>query len=1740
MKPPTGYRITQEIYTSYKTLVYRGIRESDQKPVILKTLNTEFPTLAEITRLKHEYKILKNINLDGVAKIYALEKCQHSYVLIQEDFNARSLKDIILDKNTEKFNIADTLKLFIEISNTLGEIHTNQIIHKDINPSNILINSELQQIKIADFSISSCLNRENHQLSNFSLLEGTPAYISPEQTGRMNRTLDYRTDLYSLGVTIYEMLTGQLPFSNTDLLELIHCHISQLPIPPHQLNSEVPEEISALVMKLLSKNADERYQSAFGLKYDLEICLHQLLNVGNIYELNLGGLDHSSQFLIPQKLYGRSQEVNTLKGAFEHVSTGAVEIIFISGYSGVGKTSIVNEVHKSMVQHRGYFISGKFDQFQRDIPYSALIKAFHSLINQLLTEPSDRIQHWQDVLLSNIGHNGQVLIDVIPEIELIIGPQNPVPKLGLTESQNRFNQVFKDFISVFTQEEHPLVFFLDDLQWADSDSLNLLQLLLTDPSRQYLLVIGAYRDNEVSSTHILLQTIKKIQQFNPSTHNIFLEPLGINCIRQLVNDTLNCEDSRSTPLTDFIFNITAGNPFFLTQFLQTLHQEEFLKFDFSEQKWKWDMEQIQAIKISDYNVVDLVARNLLRLPKHTQEVLKLASCIGNQFDLNVLSTIRQKKQSDTASDLWEALQEGLVIPLSDAYKIPLVVDQDFSIDTESLPEEVKYRFLHDRVQQASYSLIPDPEKKYTHLKIGRLLLEYNSFEILGDNIFDIVNHMNVGLELIESISERNQLAELNLIAGKKAKSSAAYESAARYFRLGIKLLSQSSWQDQYDLTFSLYIEALESEYINTNFENAKKLSELILKQSRTLVEQVRVHELKIPYYFSQNQLQEAIDTALDVLTMLGINLPRRPNKLNILLGLLRTKLTQGRQKIDDLIHLPSMTEPTKIAAMQILMAVIPAAFVARPNLFPLVVLKMVNLSLVYGNSSLSAVGYNNYGTICCAILKDIESGFRYNQLALSLQNKYNSKELKSRIYFVFNAFVRHWKEPLSDAVKSLKEGLNSGLETGDVEHVGHCSAFYCSYLYSTGEPLDYVYMEHEKHIDLLKKYKQDFDLIHVQIWSQTISNLMHPSDNINKLVGLHFDEEVMMPILKESNNIFLFFPIYLSKSILSYFFKKYDQSVEYSLLAEQHIEAVIGSIYVPIHNFFASLGLLALYKTASIDQQNKYLHEVRDNQKKLAKWASHAPANNLHKYELIEAELARVLGQDHSAGKLYDRAISNANNSKYFQEEALANELAAEFYFSQNRDKIARVYLIDAYYGYVRWKAWEKVKDLESTYPQFLSQKNNQDKSLTQTISISNSSQTTTQDDLDLAIVLKASQAISVNIVLDELLNSLMKILVESAGAQNGCLIINKAEELWIEAVRTSENNGETIRRSVAVNDSRDIPISIINYVARTKDKIVLNDATADTTYASDPYIQKIKSKSILCFPLLNQGILDGIVYLENNLTTNAFRRDHIEILKLLCAQASISLKNATLYKDLQESKAREQAEKELNELKSRFISITSHEFRTPLTTILGATEVLKHYGQNWSASKKETYLDRIQTNVKHMNNLLEDVLVLSKGEAGKTEFNPLPLNLIEFCQNLVEEFQLGEHTTQELIFSCQGQCSQAHVDEKLLRHILSNLLSNAIKYSPDGSIIQFKLTYKEPAHIFQIQDQGIGIPVKDQKHLFDSFHRASNVGKINGTGLGMSIVKNAVDRHGGTITVDSTVDIGTTITVAIPVEPRV
>ncbi|MEG4012425.1 MULTISPECIES: trifunctional serine/threonine-protein kinase/ATP-binding protein/sensor histidine kinase [unclassified Microcoleus] len=1816
-----GYHINEQIYAGTRTLVYRGLRSSNGQPVAIKLLRNNFPCFNELVHFRNQYVIAKNLEIPGSVKAYSLETYHNHYALVMEDFGGISLNSYLASlvfaskEPLEGLPINEFLPIAIQIANSLDGLYRHHVIHKDLKPANILINPTSKEVKLIDFSIASLLPRETQEIQTPNVLEGTLPYISPEQTGRMNRGIDYRTDFYSLGVTFYELLTGKLPFQTDDPMDLVHCHLAKQPLAASIINQRVPLVLSEIVSKLMAKNAEERYQSALGLKFDLETCWHEWQETGALTNFTIGERDLCDRFIIPEKLYGRESEVFSLLSAFERVSGGSTEMMLVAGFSGIGKTAVVNEVHKPIVRQRGYFIKGKFDQFQRNLPFSAFVQAFRDLMGQLLSETDAKLEKFKLEIVAALGDSAGAIVEVIPELERIMGPQPPVPELSGSAGQNRFNLLLEKFIQVFTVKEHPLVIFLDDLQWADSASLKLIQLLMSDIDNRYLLLIGAYRDNEVFPAHPLMLTLAEIQKTAAQVNTITLAPLDRADVNSLVADTLACSRALALPLTELVYQKTLGNPFFSTQFLKSLHEDRLIEFNCESRYWQCDIVRVRTLALTD-DVVEFMALQLRKLPTRTQFVLKLAACIGSQFDLATLAIVDENSPVETATALWKALQEGLILPVSEVYKFyqgegnsESVIGNGNEFDQLSITHDQlpKYKFLHDRVQQAAYSLIPDDQKRSTHLKIGQLLLQNTPEADREERIFDIVNHLNVGVELITQEAQREQLARLNLVAGKKAKAATAYTAAVEYFNIGRKLLTENCWYNQYELTLALSTKAAEAAYLSGDFDQMDKLASVVENCAKTLLDKVKVYEVQIQAYIAQNKLLEAVNTTLQVLKVLGVEFPSQVNPSDIEQALGATASIFKGKRIEDLIDLPQMSDPYKLAAIRLLSIIFTPAYIAAPELVPLTVCKQVDLSVQYGNASVSPFAYANYGLLLCGVVGDIDSGYQFGQLALTLVSKLNAQEIKAKTLLIVNIFIRPWKDHLRETLEPLLSVYSSGLETGDLEFAGYGLLMYSCFSYLSGKELTVLEREMATYRDAVDKIKQETPLHYIETYWQATLNMLGKSESSCILKGEACDEQITLPLHQQANDRLGVAYIYWNKVLLNYWFENYSKAMENIALVENYLDAVIGLPAVPIFYFYDSLVRLAVYFDTPQSEQQGILDRVQANQEKMQKWAHHAPMNYLHKFYLVEAERHRVLNQKIEAIEMYDKAIALAQENEYINEEALAHELAAKFYLEWGKEKLAQPYLIDAYYAYARWGAKAKIDYLEQRYPQLLAPILQQERTRqypSETIhtsshsesSLSNTNRTLigstscSSELVDLPTVIKASQALSSEIQLDQLLTTLMQVVVKNAGAQTGALILNE-EGNWKINVHCT-NRQDCLLQSIPVEESEVIPLTLINYVKRTKETLVLDNGSTQPRFASDPYILQQQSKSILCTPILYQGKMMGILYLENNLATGVFTRDRVAILNILCSQAAISLQNAQLYQQSQdyaqklESSIHNLQQMQLQLVQGEKMSAlgnlvagVAHEINNPVGFIAGNLQPAQEYvgdlfhlidlyqekfpapGVEIEAEIEEMDLEYLREDlpklissmnegVDRIRNISTSLRTFSRADSDR----PVSFNIHDGLEStlliLKHRLKASELRPAIEVVKEYGNLPLVKCFPGQLNQVFMNVLANAIdaleesnkersfseiKVLPNQITVQTVLSEDKNQVLIRIKDNGVGMSKEVKENIFNHLFTTKAVGQ--GTGLGLSIANQiVVEKHGGTLLVNSSLGQGSEFVISIPV----
>jgi PAS domain S-box-containing protein len=1455
-------------------ILYRGIHASPadgRLPSVLVVAPAgEYASPATLARVEHEYSLAAELDPRWAVRPLALARHQGRTVLVLDDPGGEPL-DRLLGKRME---LGAFLRLAVSIAQAIGGVHDAGLIHKDIKPGNVLVAAASGEVRLTGFGIASRMRRERAAPAPPEVIAGTLAYIAPEQTGRMNRSLDSRSDLYGLGVTLYEMLTGSLPFSASDPMEWIHCHIARRPVPPAERVKDVPGVVSAIIMKLLAKTAEDRYQTAAGLESDLRRCLAAWEAQRRIDDFPLGEHDTPDRLLIPEKLYGREREIETLLAAFERVVTGGTPaLVLVSGYSGIGKSSVVNEVHKVLVPPRGLFASGKFDQYRRDIPYSTLTQAFQSLIRPLLGKSEAELGGWREAFCEALGSNARLMVDLVPELELIIGEPPPVPDLAPHGAQRRFQLMFRRFVGVFARPEHPLALFLDDLQWLDAATLDLIEDLLTDPEVRHLLIIGAYRDNEVDSTHPLQRKLDAIRQAGAVAQEITLTPLTGVDLERLIADALRGAPENAAELAHLVREKTAGNPFFTIQFLSALAEEGLLTFDHGDARWSWNVDRIHAKGYTD-NVVDLMVGKLSRLPVAAQAALQQLACLGNIAHITTLCIVRGTSEEEVHSDLWEAVRQELIVRLDGVY-----------------------RFVHDRVQEAAYSLIPADLRAAAHLRIGRLLTAHTPLEQREEAIFEIVNQLNRGAALITSENERGQLAELNLIAGKRAKASTAYASALTYLVAGAALMTEDSWERRHELTFALELNRAECEFLTGALAEAEQRLTALSAHAATTVERASVTCLRADLYTTLDQSSRAIAVGLDYLRHLGIDWSPHPTEEEARREYERIWSQLGSRTIEDLIELPLMSDPASLATLDVLTRMGPPALQTDANLLALVTCRAVNLSLERGNCDASCAAYTYLGMIAGPRFGDYQAEYRFGRLGYDLVEKRGLTRFQARTYMDFGNVILPWTRHVRAGRDLVRRAFEAANKLGDLTYAAYCGNQLNTNLLAAGDPLTEAEREAERGLAFAQKARFGFVVDCIATQLGLIRTLRGLTPTFGHLDDEQFDEVRIERRFSENPDLAFVECWYWVRKLQARFFAgDYASAIEAASRAQRLLWAPPSTFETAEYHFYGALSQAASCESATAGQRRQQVEALLAHHRQLEIWAANCPENFENRAALVGAEIARIEGRELEAERLYEQAIRSARANGFVHNEALAHELAARFYTARGFEEIARMYLREARQGYLRWGADGKVRQLDQSFPHLREE---------QPRAGPRSTIGTPVEHLELATVLKVSQAVSGEIVLEKLVETLVRTAIEHAGAERGVLILPRGGEWSIQAEANTSGSSVMLRLGETPVSSAELPESVVRYAARTQESVILDDASASNPFSTDEYIRKQRARSVLCLPLVKQGALVALLYLENNLAPNVFTPARIAVLKVLASEAAMSLENSRLYRELQEREAK-------------------------------------------------------------------------------------------------------------------------------------------------------------------------------------------------------------------------------------------
>ena len=1431
---------------------------------------TDRPTAGGVDRLVHEFGLRNHLDSAWALQPLELVREPGRTILILESTAGEPLHGLV----GSPMEVGQFLRIGVGLSAALRRLHERGLVHKDIKPSNVVVDVTTGKTWLTGFGIASRLPRERQSPELPEFIAGTLAYMAPEQTGRMNRSIDARSDLYALGVTLYQMLTGSLPFTAADPMDWVHCHIARTPATPSQRMANVPAAISAIIMKLLAKAAEERYQTAAGLGRDLRHCLARWEDGASIEDFPLAQEDTPDRLLMPEKLYGRAHEVETLLSSFDRVvKDGIPELVLVSGYSGIGKSSVVNELHRILVPPRGLFASGKFDQHKHDIPYSTLVQAFQSLVRPLLSKGATELTRWRDALQNALSPNGRLIVDLVPELKFIIGEQPAVPELTPQDAQRRFQMAFERFMGVFARPEHPLVLFLDDLQWLDAATLDLLGDLLTRSDLQHLMLIGAYRDNEVTAAHPLMRMLDAIRVAGGKVAEITLAPLDRAHLAQLIADALRCAPERAASLAQLVHEKTGGNPFFAIQFLSSLVEEEMLTFDHASARWSWDLDRIHAKGYTD-NVVDLMVAKLTRLPAETHRALQLLACLGNIADTATLSIVHGTSEAQVQAALWDAVRQELVERLGGFY-----------------------RFVHDRVQEAAYSLIPEAVRAAIHLRIGRLLVTQTPSEKQEEMIFEIVNQLNRGAILITSQDERRQVAELNLLAGKRAKAATAYASALTYLIAGAVLLQEDSWERRHELIFELELDRAECEYLTGALAEAEQRLVALSARVATTVERASVTCLRADLYTALDQSSRANAVGLDYLRHLGIDWSPHPAEDEVRREYARIWSQLGSRAIETLVDLPLMSDAASLATLDVLTKIGPSAFYTDVNQLCLIVCRAVNLSLEGGNCDGSCYAYVVLGMLAGPRFGDYQAGLRFGRLGYELVERRGLKRFRARTYMNYAALVMLWTRDIRGGRDLVRRALETAHQMGDLTYAAYCNTHLITNLLAAGDPLDEVQCEAERGLAFAQNMRFGFAIDSIVGQVALVRTLRGLTPAFGRFDDAQFEEQQLEWRFSNNPDLAMAEVWYWTRKLQARFFAgDYTSALDAASKAQRLLWAMHSMFEAVDYHYYAALSQAASCESAAAGQRQQDVEALVAHHRQLEVWVAVCPENFENRATLVGAEIARIQGRALDAMDLYEQAIRSAHANGFVHNEALANELAARFYAARGFEKIAYAYLRDSRYCYLRWGADGKVRQLDQLYPYLRPE----EPSLGPSSTI-----LTLVEHLDLATVTKVSQAVSSEIILEKLLETLMRTAIAQAGAERGLLILPRANEQRLVAEATTEGDTVLVYLRNDLLTSAALPTSIIHFVARTCEPALLDDAAAQSPFGADEYLHQRQVRSVLCLPLLNQSKLIGILYLENNLAPRVFTPTRIAVLKLLASQAAIALENARLYRDVAEREAR-------------------------------------------------------------------------------------------------------------------------------------------------------------------------------------------------------------------------------------------
>jgi len=1450
----------------------------------LKILNKKYPSDMEIERFRNEYDLLQGLDIAGVRKVLTYNQEDNQHLLTLEYIAGEKIDVFCYETHPD---LAQKIRLFIQIASILAQVHQAGILHKDINPRHILVTPE-QDIYLIDFSIASRFTLKQPHLGNPEKLEGTLHYISPEQTGRMNRSVDYRTDLYSLGVTFYELLTRRYPLSAKQPMALIYAHLAEKPTPPNHFDSKIPAVLSNIILKLLKKDPENRYQSAFGLVKDLEMCLGYMEQGQGIPDFKLGQFDFSGKLQIPEKLYGREKETETILHAFGRVLQGNVELTLVAGASGMGKSDLINETHRLLAQTQGYFVKGQFDEFQRNTPYYGWIKAFENLVDLLLTENDETLAQWKTKILKALDGQGAVLTEAVPNLETVIGKCEPVPLLNGENNQQRFNRIVQQFAKIITTKEHPFIIFLDNLQWADLASFQLLKDLVTDHENQYLLCIGAYRNTEISPTHPLFSTLQAIIQETPHVTEIGIGNLNQEAVLTMIAETLDLpKNDELRELGSIIFSKTQGNDLFTRQFLKNLYEEGLLHFSFDKKAWQWDNAKIEKAGFTD-NVIEFMAQAVEKMPLETQKSLQLASCIGEKFNLKTLFEISDNQ--NIKKDLHRAIVEGLIFPTT---------------------TQGQYKFAHERVQQAAYALVPETEKQQNHLKIGQFLYDTLPPAKRQKRIFDIANHFNFGVKWVEKTSKKRQIIQMNKLASQQALDSSSYQLAIDYAEKGLSLVNKSGNMectfDYFELTRNL----MRGLHASGDFEAVENHANQVLKVPLSPIQQAEIYDLLILEYTISSRPEEAVELGKKALRSLGVPLPEE-NLEEVKKQLFDEVLWEINQVFTkELLNLPTCTDPQKIQIQELLNNLLVPTYVTQQGmLYSIITLSIIKNTIHYGLTGEATYGFASFGMLLCFEKGDYQKGHEFGQLSVDIGYKFNRLDHVARACYIWGNNIHSWIRSVRYTSEIFRKGFQAGEQSGELQFAGYIGIYQVLNPFYHHQSIAKTMEALPTKLEFAEETQNDIAIESLLAFPAAIHPLLAQPEWAQKWIT----ETDYIAQVKGKNN-YAYAHFLILKTIVHYVLEEYDTALDYAQEAEKIEDVLLGKFQTGVLNQYRSLIEIQLFDQT---RRPEYFDKVTDNQKKMRLWATNCPENFLHKYLLIKAEEARV--QYKPLGDVlhfYDQAISYAKQQNFWYDVAVAHEACAKYWLSIQKIPYANMHFLEAYQLYQKWGASTKLDKLEADYPTILqsAQSSNRKEQTNSEI------RTQSGHSFDMETLLKATTSLSKQVRLKDLVHEMLQLLAHNSGANKITFLRKENTKWWV--IADQENNQNHCSGAMLFETYPNLPKTVLSFVFRKAQPIRLDDMTQDERFGHDDYIQRTKSKSVLVIPIKHKNELLAVLYLENRLHTGVFHAQRYELVNALATQLAISMQNILFYEDLEDKVS--QRTEELQEA-NRELQVTNEE----------------------------------------------------------------------------------------------------------------------------------------------------------------------------------------------------------------------